>query len=285
MLEYKPRLRTATPVSTWKASADNKNRGFVSNYPTGGIISTYVDSSTGYMYRVHKFLYPNSDAFVVPSTFTGKLLVVGGGGSGGGGFGPQGWGGGGGGGAVFYDDYIFTVGSYTVIIGQGATHVGEFPNARRGANGGDSSFDSLICYGGGGGGSSSTMGQPDGLAGGSGGGGGNFNGIGGAATLGIGNPSGTTVWGAAGASPPNVYNTQDPSTQAYGAGGTSYSDAIDIDGNSTYYGRGGAFGDSAWNQGIVAQADCGWGGKGGAGGAADDGSNGIVVIRYRVGVS
>jgi hypothetical protein len=142
--------------------------------PTGGTI-TYTDSdglnprsSPPYDggYTVHTFT-SNGTFIMSEGSVTAEVLVVGGGG--GSGMGDNSGvrnGGGGGAGGLIYKEHFFSVGSYSVVVGNG----GEGSNsiANKGSSGGNSIFDGLTAVGGGGGGSRSNA---NGANGGSGGGG------------------------------------------------------------------------------------------------------------------
>lgn len=95
----------------------------------------------------------------VTASIQAKVLVVGGGGGGG-----SDMGGGGGGGGVQYDaTHSLTAGSYTVTVGAGGSGAPAGVGQARGANGGNSTFDTMRAYGGGGGGSEySTNASPPG---------------------------------------------------------------------------------------------------------------------------
>ena len=96
----------------------------------------------GVNYRAHTFT--SDQNFVVSEGGEVEYLIIGGGGGGG-----IDLGGGGGGGGVRTGTVTLAPGTYSVVIGQGAS--GSTSHSSTGGKGGDSSFNSLIALGGGGG--------------------------------------------------------------------------------------------------------------------------------------
>jgi len=231
---------------------------------TGGTITQITDG--GVNYKVHTFT--SSGAFAVTGPLDIQYLVVAGGGGGNNGI-NNGSSGGGGAGGLIYKDVAVTISSdQTITIGSGGIS---------GANGGDSSLETLaITIGGGRGGGEFV--SYNGAIGGSGGGGGmkfGETGNGGA---------GTSPQGNAG----SVAAALDGIRQGGGGGGFSAA-AIDrfggagfvssFDGTSKTYSKGG---DSITDtNGIDAPANTGNGGEGaGSEGIGSKGGSGIVIIRY-----
>lgn len=223
------------------------------------------------------------------SIFNGvEVLVVAGGGGGGAG-GASDEAGGGGAGGVLQKFVALTVASYTLTIGAGGA--GSTNNAVRGANGQNSTFDSLLtAIGGGGGGSQST--EDTGALGGSGGGGAN-SAAGGAATPGQGYAGGTasSTGGGGGGGAGAVGAVGGVNVGGNGGAGISSS----INGTPTSYGGGGGGaapttagtgGAGGGGNGSIAgngsNATANTGG-GGGGGASDGGSGGSgkIIVRYR----
>jgi hypothetical protein len=241
-------------------------------YPTGGTITTFVgDGTNGFLgstYRVHTFGYTGgTQSFVNPNPFIGKLLLAGGGGSAGATFSYDG--GGGGAGTLYEMPYAFGAGTHNAIVGNGGSI----------ANGGDSRFDDIICYGGGKGGDASGA---DPLPGGSGGGGEGLDGSAGAAATGGslngGATSSTALPFRCHAGGNGTWHNQGGggggagsagSGDQGGSGFTSY-----INGTGVAYCRGG------WDEDIGS-------GPPGSGGnsiysAWQSGQPGVAIVRYRI---
>jgi hypothetical protein len=278
------------------------------NYAASGGTITSTDG-----YRIHR--YTSSGTFTPALSGYVEVLVV----AGGGGGGANHAGGGGGGGFIHEIKYPVVAGtSYTVVVGAGgAGGVWSGTDTRRGVNGDDSRFASLIAEGGGGGGSRHdglSPGSQHGRPGGSGGGGGGFeNSVantwsGGNAILGQGNAGGTATFhaggggGGAGGAGGNASSTDGGSANTIGgAGGLGRPCAIT--GTTVYYagggggglhqngpnggkggigggGDGGGYGTLADTAG---QANTGGGGGGadGGGSAGSAGGSGIVIVRYK----
>lgn len=270
-----------------------------------GFSATGGTKTTSGLYTIHTFSYPNSQNFVVESTFTGtkeiEYLVVAGGGAGGG-AGTVGGGGGGAGGLrsnhpdmpapLKAGPLTVTGGTYTVTVGQGGQGA---PGASLpvGNPGGSSSFGPIVCQGGGGGGRAPTYTGVSGSPGGSGGGGGcNFGGSG--------NGAGGTGNRVTGTSTPAPTQGNDgaPGGQpgdggggGGGAGGASTGAAggvglpISISGSAVTYSKGGNGQNSSADGGTPATlTNYGEGGNAKYGGASPSdggtGANGIVIIRY-----
>jgi hypothetical protein len=239
--------------------------GFVARepYPTGGTVTTY--DADGYSYRVHTFTFVGADeSFVVGAVgggVIGDVLVAGAGGGGRSGDASN-RGGGGGAGGLYASQYGLGVGTHRVRVGQKgiANNTGNVTK-----------FDDVWCYGGGVGGAPNAG---AGGNGGSGGGGGSTGGVGGTATHGSLDagvtPDLVAVRAADGAT----------ATSASGAGG-GVSHTSTITNTSVVYCKGGL-----GNAGSGAGAAGNTPGTGGQGGGATsqaggDGTDGIVIIRYR----
>jgi len=231
-----------------------------------------------------------------------KILAIGGGGAGGSSpaFGVGG-GGGGAGGYQYNAAYSITPGSYAVTIGGGGQTAG--------ANGDDTTFDTITAIGGGGGGSGNQPGTSGSNGGSGGGGGGNRANPAQINTGGTGSQGHNGGNGTAG-----VHNSQDGNAGGGGGSGTAGSNAPGKDGpggvggngtsNSitgsavTYAGGGGGGGsDSAASGGTggggaggyytgtngIAGTDGLGGGGGGSGGSTSTfgkGGKGVVIISY-----
>lgn len=238
---------------------------------TGGVKTTWTDTSTGYVYNIHTFSYNpayswgvTTDSLQCLSPVRGLLLVVAGGGAGGTSGTFSYGGGGGGGGGVFFGAYAFGTGIHNLFVGRGGQTAS--------ASGGQSYFDDLVIPGGGGGGSNGGAGA----SGGSGGGG-------------SGNTGGSVPGGS------KVVGTGYSADFHYGANGGS--------GGVGFSGNGGSSGLSTgiFDSGVATTYATGGGGKAGAvngtnglgnggGGAASNGvdnafglgGNGIIKVRYRI---
>jgi hypothetical protein len=125
---------------------------FIPITATGGTIlpDSYAD---GRFFRVHSFTATGSSTFEVQSVGNEtavQYLVVGGGGGGG-----SDMGGGGGGGGVFSGTTNVTPGTYNITVGAGGAGAPGPQRARRGFEGGNSSFigtgANIVAFGGGGG--------------------------------------------------------------------------------------------------------------------------------------
>ena len=244
-----------------------------------------------------------------PSTRTAQVLVVGGGGGGSGG-------GGGGGGVVYNASRSLGTTPISVVVGIGGN--GTVTASTIGANGSNSSFDSIIAYGGGGGGKT----QGAGASGASSGGCGQDNVLtSGAATQGysgasgISNDGGSGAGGGGGAGGTgyqgytlNAYNTKyglSGQNTVGGNGGAGASSTI-LNNSTIYYGGGGGGGPNNNNISQAGRSEglggIGGGGNGslannasgtsgtantgGGGGGGDweasggNGGSGIVIVRY-----
>ena len=276
---------------------------------TGGTITSHDG------YRIHTYTTTGSSTFTPSLTGYVEVLVV----AGGGGGGANHAGGGGGGGFIHEMKYPVVQGtSYTVTVGAGgAGGVWSGTDERRGVNGDDSRFASLIAEGGGGGGSrhdDQSPGSQHGRAGGSGGGGGGYaNSVantwsGGNGILGQGFAGGTGTFhtggggGGAGGGAGNAFSSDGLSTGSVGGvGGTGRPCAIS--GTTVYYaggggggmhvsgpnggqggrgggGNGGGYGTLADTAG-TANTGGGGGGADGGGNAGSAGGSGIVIVRYK----
>ena len=275
------------------------------NYASTGGTITSTDG-----YRIHT--YTSSSTFTPALSGYVEVLVV----AGGGGGGANHAGGGGAGGFIHDIRYPVVSGTaYTVTVGAGgAGGVWSGTDTRRGVNGDDSRFASLIAEGGGGGGSrhdDQSLGSQHGRAGGSGGG--YSNSVanvwsGGNAILGQGYSGGTSTYhtggggGGAGGSGGNGTSSDGGSANSIaGAGGPGRPCAIT--GTTVYYagGGGGGLHQNGPNGGkggvggggdgggygtlvdTAGQANTGGGGGGadGGGSAGSAGGSGVVIVRYK----
>jgi hypothetical protein len=232
---------------------------------TTGTKTTYVDPTSGQTFEVRTWDYTTGALSSVENTVgvIGQLLIVAGGGRGG--QGSTSWeGGGAGGGAAWFGDYAFGAGVHSIRIGGGGTgSVGD----NDGANGGNSQFDDIICFGGGGGGGSvSNGGNRTGQNGGCGGGGGNLYG-------------GGTGTGGSGI----ALTTFSYSNGGSGTGGSSGL-TCDITGTNITWAVGGVMGSGGGTGGAAGTNGRGNGGGGGGflGGAGGAGGHGVVIVRYRI---
>ena len=210
-------------VTNSEGTQSNTATKTAATLPTGGTITT----SGGYRY--HEFT--SSGDFVVSSELTGvDYIVVAAGGGGGG------WGGGGGaGGLINQTSQTLSAATYPIVLGAGGYGAGAAAGYTSGvytsgADGGDTTFNSLTAIGGGGGG------KYDGVVGRAGGSGGGGGGSSGSALVSTAGGSGTSGQGNAG---------------GYGGGV-----------NVSYAGGGGGGG-----AGAVGGNAPGFGASGGAGGA------------------
>ncbi len=266
---------------------------------TGGSQTTVTIS--GETYRVHRFT-GNGNFRMLSDEGRVEVLIVGGGGGGG-----NNGGGGGGAGGVVVRTLTLSSGTYTVRVGsggRGACCSGSVTNSNRGANGQNSSFDSIVARGGGGGGGRGTSG----IGGASGGGGGaRGNTSGGSGISGQGNRGGNgsnhssrPSGGGGGYASVGIHAASSRgghgghgfnssswgigrSCVAGGGGGAILSGSIGV---GRCGGGNGGFGGSPYNQPqsqISATANTGGGGGGGnnlAASGGGHGGSGIVVIRY-----
>jgi hypothetical protein len=191
---------------------------------TGGNISF----SGGY--KIHTFT--SGGTFSIsssPVNFSYDILVVAGGGM----LGNNG-GAGGGAGGMLYSTTGLNNGNYTVSVGVAGTVGGSSGNPSQ--NGGNSSFDSILCFGGGGGGYGGS-GFSAGANGGSGGGGATYSSggsvrFGGTGVDGQGNKGGdassttTTFQSAGGGGAGGVGQNSTGSNQVGGAGGVGLQNSI-----------------------------------------------------------
>jgi hypothetical protein len=268
--------------------------GFKPITATGGTILPEVYDN-GRIYKVHQFTNVGTSEFIVTDAGRDGLveyLVVGGGGGGG----PWGGGGGGGGGvrssvpgyfsgrnSIAEDPFEVTAGTYTITVGAGG---GRIYNSGTPANGGSSSFGSIVALGGGGGaGRVNTGGTVWGVAGNGGSGAGatwiyaGSNGVAGTGTAGQGFEGGRSPWvnsgnhasgGGGGAGGPG--RTPSSTNDFSGNGGDGV--LVNITGRPLYWGGGGG----AAVHFVTKAGDGGLGGAGGGlggGKAGDGGSNGI----------
>lgn len=241
-----------------------------------------------------------------PATVSMDYLLVGGGGGGGGalyGAGSERAGGGGGAGELVSTSANFSVGSYTITVGNGGSGGFGGSTNQSGEDGKDSvieTIDTAVGGGGGGGSTTTTVGRD----GGSGGGGGGDTAAGGTGTAGFDGGDGTAAGGIAGGggggSSEVGENAAFPNA-GDGGDGTSSS----ITGTATVYAGGGGGGSTA-TAGSAGTGGAGSGGDNAAGGNADantgsggggasttgsstidrdggNGGSGIAVIRYLTG--
>lgn len=219
------------------------------------------------------------------------VLIVGGGG--GGGYGCAAGGGGGGEVVVLSNQTILAGAKYAVRVGAGGT---VDSNIRTGGNGGDSSFGDVVALGGGGGGgdASSSTEMQRGLAGGNGGGSGARGSHDGGAGTGrtavegdahyfggfAGGKGNQGSWNSAGGGGATGCGATGSGLKGNGgAGGDGI--ALDITGETVYYGCGGGGGANGNASGGVTG---GTGGSGGvSGGNAADGSRRAVAGRANTG--
>ena len=237
----------------------------------GGVDRPFNDAVGGTVTEIEDGQYPLPGRWRV-HTFTGngtldvstavnpfRVLVVAGGGAGGAPAGDWGQGGGGAGGMLSNDAATLSATQYSVTVGTGGT-----PKTN-GGDGTDSSLQGVLsCSGGGSGGGKD---QSAGRSGGSGGGGAWFsafpNGGGGSGISGQGHAGG----GGTGA----PHGGGGAGSAGNGSGGSGR--ASDITGTNVTYSRGGA----AEGKGST-PAGPGNGGNGNQGG-----SNGVVIVAYRIG--
>ena len=262
---------------------------------TGGTITT--DGSD----TIHTFTV--NDTFVAGAAANAELLVVAGGGSGGG---NHYLGGGGAGGYRTVASHAITAQSYSVTVGAGGDKTeASAPYGK----GGDSVFDTITSTGGGHGGNDNSGGsaQPGGVGGSGGGGRGGVGGSGPALPGGAGNTPSTSPsqgnagassgandggggggGGAGGAGTAGTAGNGSPAVGGNGGAGVQN----DITGTNTYYasGGGGARGYITSSPGTHGSGGTGWSSTGyGMGGgdisvaATDDGTAGVVIIRFTTG--
>lgn len=247
-----------------------------------------TETTPGDGYKYHTFTTSGTFTITVRGHLD-VLLVAGGGGGGGadtvGGSGNQGGGGGGAGGVRTLLDEDEPTGAMAIVIGAGGTFgvTSGGGGGTNGTNGNTTSYRSETVDGGGygGGGGTSNAGNN----GGSGGGGsGNGSGPGGTPTSGQGNaggagtnnPGGSSGGGGGGGKGTAGGNASGSAGGLAGQGATQF--------DSQEYGRGGYGGGSSL--GVVGRANKGDGGGGATvgvnGSSGYAGSDGVVVIRYKV---
>ena len=283
---------------------------------TGGVVSEIIES--GIIYRVHSFNTVGTSSFVVSSPGswnTFDTLILGGGGGGAKNYA----GGGGAGGLVIRNRIQLASQTYSIVVGAGG--VGSTSTAVAPAqSGGNSSAFGLVALGGGGG----NVAGP-GVAGGSGGGGSYSSAAGGAATQpgsasgGFGNSGGQggpgdgsnrAYWGgggggslSAGLSGPNGGFGGDGRSSSItgqaiiygtGGGGGQYNlsaKVFNTGGSNNIYGNNGGFGSEQAGDANTPNRGSGGGGAGGVGNGqegvarAGNGSSGVVIVRYPIGIS
>jgi hypothetical protein len=263
-------------------------------FASGGTITEITQN--GVVYRVHSFTTTGSSTLTVNRLLKNcEYLIVAGGGAGGNGGCNAGSGSGGGAGGLLTGTTIITSQSYTITVGPGATSPGAGNSPNNGVN---SSALGFTAIGGGGGGVATagcTTGSSisNGNSGGSGGGAQSYYGTtyqGGAGTLEQGNPGGLgksyqtlgnnyLSGGGGGAGGPGETPINGAGPSATGAAGGAGISSI-ISGTLTFYaggGRGGVY------TGTQSQNSLG-NSIGGGGNAGGNGSSGIVIIRYPIGV-
>ena len=236
---------------------------------TAGSISGGTESDDG---TYHYHIFTSGGTLTVISSTVVDVLVVAGGGAGGTYNGGQGGGGGGAGGLCYQAHRTLTVGSKTVVVGNGG-------NAPAG-NGQDSTFDGIDAVGGGGGGGVS--GGANGKNGGSGGAG-SGGGTGGSATQG--NSSGATGYGNAGANAGGNGAEGGGGGGAGSAGNQAIGNAGGIGGTGNSYNISGAattyaVGGTGGGNGEGAPGSAGGANTGNGGGSDAAGGSGIVIIRH-----
>jgi hypothetical protein len=202
----------------------------------------------------------------------GRVLVVAGGAAGGATLSEGNPGGGGAGGVLYYTTTPITIGSYSILVGDGG--IGRAGN-NPGLNGEDSVWDDggsteITATGGGGGGGGDTV---DGYNGGSGGGSNRSGGAGNAGIVGQGSAGGD---GGAGSNKGGGGGGKGGAggTGPNGAGGIGL--AYNITGASVTYAAGGA----GTSTGASGAANTGGGGAGKYSGTSGSGGSGIVVVAY-----
>jgi len=227
---------------------------------TGGTITEITDG--GVDYRVHTFT--SSGTFEVTSGSNDiDVLVVGGGGSGG----THHGGGGGAGGLVYKSAHPVTLGSYSVVVGDGGDGVltpGNTTSNLEGNPGSDSTFDGFVALGGGGGNGYDITDRRVSQNGGSGGGGANWDSatLGGLAEQPGTNPTADIDAGNAGYDTPG---NEDIGGGGGGAGGAPGGGYNNMDGGAGLF-----FGDKFG----TTLGDNGWfAGGGGAGNYRNPGTN------------
>jgi hypothetical protein len=259
--------------------------GFNPVVATGGTTTTIYDQ--GRTWRVHTFTSGTS-TFAVSDVGTDGLveyLVVGGGGGGG----PWGGGGGGGGGVrssvqgwssgrgtAAESRFTVTATNYSVVVGAGG---GRVYNSGAPANGGQSSFGSIIALGGGGGGGRINDGGVTwGNAGNGGSGGGatwiyaGSNGVAGTGTTAQGFSGGTNTWvnqgnHASGGGGGSGQIGETPANADDNSGNGGNGTLVNINGRPLYWGGGGG-------GALHFNTHSGSGGLGGGGGGTGGGSAG-----------
>ena len=236
---------------------------------TAGSVSGGTESDDG---TYHYHIFTSGGTLTVISSTVVDVLVVAGGGAGGTYNGGQGGGGGGAGGLCYQAHRTLTVGSKTVVVGNGG-------NAPAG-NGQDSTFDGIDAVGGGGGGGVS--GGANGKNGGSGGAG-SGGGTGGSATQG--NSSGATGYGNAGANAGGNGAEGGGGGGAGSAGAQAIGNAGGIGGTGNSYNISGAattyaVGGTGGGNGEGAPGSAGGANTGNGGGSDAAGGSGIVIIRH-----
>lgn len=288
----------------------NYTIGIESISASGGTESTFVDSTTGYTYKVHSFTTVGDSTFTVSTGGYMDYLIVGGGGGGGGVSGAAGNAGGGGGGGRVVINYnkLIAAGSYNVTVGFGGAG-GAATAGARGGTGGVSAFNGLVVQGGGNGGGSNNTGSNGSNTNitGGGGGSGSTNQAGGTSInsysggSGAGSATATSRAGGGGGGNSGAGLSGAPTVGGKGGVGTT----LNFDGTSRMYGPGGGGGGTTPGQSGASTSGAGTGSGavnavgndgtsyyGGGGGGArttttigrvgGTGGPGIVIIRYRI---
>jgi len=284
----------------------------------GGTATTYVLNDTEYM--VHVFTDTGDAELKIVAGGTVDVLVVGGGGGGGSDMG----GGGGAGGFIYREGFSVEPGVVKITVGAGGAGAPAGAGQPRGTSGGDSAFGSLVAKGGGGGASVHDANRSPAADGGSGGGASGRNANAGKGTPDQGHPGANSKGayypgGGGGAGGPGQVAPAHggpgvesailgrPLFFAGGGGGSGYTEDGGNGGlggggggaigtttggvglNNGGPGGGGGRGQQANTPGGNAGANTGGGGGGGghynANNKGGDGGSGIVVVRYRLGVS
>lgn len=289
-------------IGTWTVDYNYSNLAYI-----GANQSSTSECTNGYMDEVRvsniqrwaSAFTPPTDSYIARKM---KALVVAGGGGGGAEIG----GGGGGGGVIYHQLLDVPLGQYAITIGNGGNGFGATCDGysdKRGYNGENSSFDTLVAIGGGGGGCNNANTYGGGKSGGSGGGEAqNPYGIG-SGTTGQGNSGGYAsnsagAYGSGGGGGAGAVGGNG-SSSAGGNGGAGL--ACDISGSTNYYGAGGggavvagtigvggsSIGGSGASLSPIVNATPGVANTGSGGGgnnqtsSAGAGGSGIVIIRYK----
>ena len=279
--EFVPPSAPYSQISVESSSAQEARMTRFQNVATGG------EMTTSGPYRIHKFKSSGTLSVGRGGISNAEVLIVAGGGGGGSSVAGSGGGGGGGaGGLVYYSSCDITAGNKTITVGAGGAK-GTPGSSQDGTDGADSAFTNLTTAGGGGGGGRQ---QGSGHDGGSGGGGG-YKGYTTVANGGAANGQGTgnagsgvqggsaSGGGGGGAGGAGQLNTgSGGGTGGVGGAGLEYA----ISGESVWYASGGYGGVNG--QGSSPNDGTGNGGNGQyAQGSGDisDGSDGIIIVRYK----